>query len=387
MHQAVLETFHHSFHQNPTLVIAPGRINLIGEHTDYNEGFVLPAAIDKGIVFAVAANHTSTCRIIALDLDDQFEVDLDEIRPLDSPSWPNYLLGVIHQFQIHGYPISGFDCVFGGNIPVGAGLSSSAAVECGIGYALSVIFDLKISRMDLVRMAQKAEHTFPGVQCGIMDQFASTFGEENHVVRLDCRSLEYEYFPFDMSEYKILLCDTRVSHSLANSEYNTRRQECESGVKILQKFYPNVKTLRDTTHEMLLTLQKNADPVIFKRCSYVVEENLRVIQTCEALSQGQVELVGEYLYQSHEGLQHLYEVSCPELDFLVEETLENPDVLGARMMGGGFGGCTLNLVKADCTESVAKKLSDRYESQFGRKPGIYITSITSGVREILLPVG
>lgn len=383
MYQTILESFQKHFHSTPTLVNAPGRINLIGEHTDYNEGFVLPAAIDKGIVFAVAPNHTTRCRMIALDLNDSYETELHDLHPV-SVSWANYLLGVVHQFQINGYAVGGFDCVFGGNIPVGAGLSSSAAVECGIGYALSLVFDLNISRMDLVKMAQKAEHTFPGVQCGIMDQFASTFGKADHVVRLDCRSLDYEYFPFDMSGLKILLCDTRVTHSLSDSEYNTRRKECETGVAYLRNAYPEVRSLRDVNADMLAAHQHEMDPVIFKRCSYIVAENDRVLQTCEALSQGNPALAGKLLYQSHEGLQHLYEVSCPELDFLVEQTRENPEVMGARMMGGGFGGCTLNLVKSAHVESVAAELSRLYEAKFGIKPGIYITGITEGVQEVLL---
>ncbi|MEZ4774287.1 MAG: galactokinase [Bacteroidia bacterium] len=382
MHQTILETFQKHFHHTPTLVIAPGRINLIGEHTDYNEGFVLPAAIDKGIVFAVAPNHTTRCRIIAMDLKDEYETELHDLQPV-SVSWANYLLGVVHQFQLNGYAVGGFDCVFGGNIPVGAGLSSSAAVECGIGYALSLIFDLNISRMDLVKMAQKAEHTFPGVQCGIMDQFASTFGKANHVVRLDCRTLDYEYFPFDMRAHKILLCDTRVTHSLSNSEYNTRRKECEAGVAIIRNTFPHVHSLRDVNADMLAAHEDQMDPVVFKRCSYVVEENDRVIKTCEALSQGKLARVGELLYKSHEGLQHLYEVSCPELDFLVELTRDNPEVMGARMMGGGFGGCTLNLVPSAYAETVAEELSSQYEAKFGIKPGIYITSITDGVQEII----
>ncbi|MEZ4827413.1 MAG: galactokinase [Bacteroidia bacterium] len=381
MIQHILELYHQHFSYPPVLVNAPGRINLIGEHTDYNEGFVLPAAIDKSIVFALAPNHTNTCRLVAADLNDHFETTLTDLKPVNK-SWANYVLGVVYQFQQHGYPVGGFDCVFGGDVPVGAGLSSSAAVECGTGYALSLAFGLNISRMDLVKMAQKAEHTFAGVQCGIMDQFASTFGKNGHVVRLDCRSLDYEYFPFDMSGYKLLLCDTKVTHALSDSEYNTRRQECESGVTTLRNWFPGIHSLRDVTSEMLASHRYDFDPVIFKRCSFVVAENERVHQTCKALNEGNLPLAGKLIYQSHEGLQHLYEVSCPELDFLVDQTRDNPFVLGARMMGGGFGGCTLNLVRTEEADRITNGLKTAYESRFGITPGIYLTAITDGVREI-----
>ncbi|MCB0842027.1 MAG: galactokinase [Bacteroidetes bacterium] len=375
----IQDFFIQKYQHQPTLFTAPGRINIIGEHTDYNMGLVLPAAIDKAITFAVAPNESREIRITAIDLGEEVSVFVDEISPLNR-QWPNYLLGVVDQLQRNGYKFGGFDCVFGGNIPLGAGLSSSAAVECGLAFALNHIFDLGIEKMELVKMAQLAEHTYAGVKCGIMDQFASTFGKENHVVRLDCRSLDYEYFPLNMSGYKIMLCNTRVSHSLADSEYNTRREECETGVQILQKHYPGVQSLRDTNIQQLQKHVAEFPPVIYQRCKYVVEEIQRVEDSCAALNEGNIEHVGQLMYQSHHGLQHEYQVSCPELDFLVDLVRDDSRVLGSRMMGGGFGGCTINIVKADAVEGLTETCINAYEKQFGHKPEIYITSITDGCR-------
>jgi galactokinase len=246
----ILKAFASQFGTEPLLVRSPGRINLIGEHTDYNEGYVLPAAIDKEMILAVAQNNTNSCRLYSLDYNERVEVSLDAIRP-SATAWANYLLGVVDQLQKAGYPLSGFDCAFGGDIPIGAGLSSSAALECGTAYALSQLFDLRIDRQLLIRYAQKAEHTFAGVQCGIMDQFASVMGKENHALQLDCRSLEYAYFPLELGQYQIILLDTQVKHSLASSEYNTRRLECEQGVAAVQQQHPHVKSLRDVSLPML----------------------------------------------------------------------------------------------------------------------------------------
>uniref|UniRef100_UPI001A9784FE galactokinase n=1 Tax=Sabulibacter ruber TaxID=2811901 RepID=UPI001A9784FE len=299
-----------------------GRVNLIGEHTDYNEGFVLPAAIDKEIYFAIAPNGTQEMRAYSFDLNEKGTFSLEQVEPTQT-AWANYLLGVVAQLQKAGHAVPGFDLVFGGNIPMGAGLSSSAAVECGLAYALNHLFGYGVEKMDLVKMAQKAEHEYAGVMCGIMDQFASMFGKRDHVVRLDCRSLEYQYFPFDMREYRLVLCDTQVKHSLASSEYNTRRQECETGVAILQKHYPQIHSLRDVTLEMLAQHQAEFDPVVYRRCTYVVQENLRVEEGCLDLERGDLEAFGQKMFASHQGLQHDYEVSCPELDFLAEKAKES----------------------------------------------------------------
>ena len=375
----IKEIFIEKYQHQPTLFTAPGRINIIGEHTDYNLGFVLPAAIDKAITYAVAPNSLDSIRLMAADLGEDVSISINEVKPVGK-KWANYLLGVVAQFQVNNYAIGGFDCVFGGNIPLGAGLSSSAAVECGLAFALNHLFELNIPKMELVKMAQLAEHTYAGVQCGIMDQFASTFGKDNHVVKLDCRSLEYEYFPFNMEGYKIMLCNTKVSHSLADSEYNTRRQECESGVAILQKHYPEIESLRDVDLETLAKHQDEFPEIVYQRCKYVVGEIQRVEEACDALNQGNLTRVGELMYQSHDGLQHDYAVSCPELDFLVDESRKENRILGARMMGGGFGGCTINLIEAGAVEEVSANFTEAYTKKFGRAPEVYITSITDGCR-------
>lgn len=366
----------------PLLVRSPGRINLIGEHVDYNDGLVLPAAIDKEIVFAVALRLDTRCRLQAFDYDEFYEFDVRECRRVDHP-WANYLIGVVAQLQRVGYILPGFDCLFGGNIPIGAGLSSSAALECGLAFALSELLDLRIKAIDLIRYAQKAEHDFAGVTCGIMDQFANMFGKKNRVVRLDCRSMEYHYFPFKMSTYKIVLFDTRVKHSLAASEYNLRRQECRAGVDILKKYHPKIINLRDVSPEMLAALRSEMPATVYRRCKFVVEEIARVDAACQDLQDGNLRAFGEKMYLSHQGLQHDYQVSCPELDFLVAQTLDEDAVIGARMMGGGFGGCTINLVHAKATDAISRKISLAYKAAFGEVPEVYPVEICAGTSVIL----
>ncbi|WP_240676253.1 galactokinase [Botryobacter ruber] len=373
----IVAKFNELYQQEPVVVRSPGRVNLIGEHTDYNEGFVLPAAIDKEVYFAIAPTNTDTFRAYSYDMKEDASFDLNQIRPSQT-AWANYLLGVVAQFQKAGHQVQGFDLVFGGNIPIGAGLSSSAAVECGLAFALNHIFGFNVEKFELVKMAQRAEHEYAGVKCGIMDQFASMFGKEGHVVKLDCRSLDYQYYSSDLDSYRIVLCDTQVKHSLASSEYNTRRQECEAGVAILHKHYPQVKSLRDVTLQMLEQHKDEFEPVIYKRCLYVVSENNRVEEACHNLEQGDLQAFGEKMYLSHAGLQHDYEVSCPELDFLVDQTRNDDDVLGARMMGGGFGGCTINIVKLAELENFSRRIEAAYEQQFGRKPQIYVAQIVDG---------
>lgn len=359
------------------MVRSPGRVNLIGEHTDYNNGFVLPAAVNKEIYFAIAPNGTDNMRVYAFDLQEQATFDLNQVAR-QKIGWANYLLGVVAQFQKAGHAVKGFNLVFGGNVPMGAGMSSSAAVECGLAYALNYLFAFNIEKFTLVKMAQKAEHEFAGVMCGIMDQFASMFGKHNHVVKLDCRSLEYQYYPFNIEDYRIVLCDTQVKHSLASSEYNTRRKECETGVAILQKHYLQVKSLRDVTLEMLTRHQHEFDPVVYKRCRYVVEENLRVEEACSDLEQGNLEAFGQKMYASHQGLQHDYEVSCPELDFLADAAKQSGAALGARMMGGGFGGCTINLVKLERLDDFTARMSEAYQKHFGITLKTYVAQIVDG---------
>lgn len=376
MIQQTREKFIQLFGKEPLIVVSPGRINLIGEHTDYNDGFVLPAAIDKKIVYAVALNGTRQCNAHAVFTHETVSFDLNNVVP--TPGWINYLMGVVYQLQQGNYPVEGFDCVIAGDIPVGAGMSSSAAVEGGLVAALDEIFQYGMSRMDMALLGQRAEHSFPGVKCGIMDQFANLHGKKDQVVRLDCRSLEYEYFPFDFPEYRIVLCNSMVHHSLASSEYNVRRQQCEDGVKAIQTQHPEVKSLRDATMPMLEAVKTQLAGKIYNRCKYVIEEIQRVQDATTLLKKGDLKTFGQLMYATHEGLSVLYEVSCPELDFLVSLAKERPEVTGARVMGGGFGGCTINLVKQDKVDAFRDFVTARYQQQFGKVPEIYVTTIEQG---------
>lgn len=365
----------------PRIFRSPGRINLIGEHTDYNNGFVLPASVDKAVYFVISPRSDNQVILHAADLDETYTFSLDDLSKPEK-SWPQYQIGVIDQIQKAGKKIGGFQTTFGGDVPVGAGMSSSAALECCLLFGLSEIFDLELDRFTIVKMGQKVENEYVGVQSGIMDQFASVFGKEESVIRLDCRSLEYEYFPFLMKDYLLVLCDTSVKHSLASSEYNTRRLECEKGVAILQKYYPEIKSLRDASPEIVAQHREELGDVVYRRCKFMTEEILRVQEACDFLVQNDMENFGKEMYATHNGLQHEYEVSCDELDFLVEQTLDNSSVLGARMMGGGFGGCTINLVKIDGVEDFEKSMKIAYKEQFGINLPCYRVKITNGTEEL-----
>lgn len=378
--QKLAEVFETRFGKQPHLLVrAPGRINLIGEHTDYNNGFVLPAAIDKAVIFAVAQSGTSTFQFYASDLNDELVLERRDLKVNEKKTWANYLIGVIAQFEKKGYRVPPLQVAFGGNIPLGAGLSSSAAVECGLAYAINELLGFQISKVELAHMAQKAEHEFAGVQCGIMDQFASLMGKREHVIRLDCQTLEYAHFAFPMDKYQIVLCDTQVKHSLASSEYNTRRLECEEGVTLLTDYYPDVQSLRDVNLTMLEKHRKEMDPIVFDRCQYVVQENVRVLEGCKDLSAGDLEAFGKKMYASHEGLSKRYAVSCTELDFLVEQTEDKPYVSGARMMGGGFGGCTINLVRVQDIEQFETEMKRAYKARFSIDLVTYSVTIEDGV--------
>ena len=364
------------------MVRSPGRINLIGEHTDYNDGFVLPAAIDKEIYLAVARNGREECRIFSFDYRETEMFSLGDFAPAPG-GWINYIMGVVAQLLKNGHQLSGFDCVFGGNIPIGAGLSSSAALENGMGFALSELFELKLDRMTMLKYSQKAEHEYAGVACGIMDQFASMMGKAGHAIRLDCRSLDFNYFPLHLGEYQFVLSNTQVEHSLADTEYNIRRKECEEGVMMAQKHYPEINSLRDLTIMMLEQIKDELPPKVWERCSYVLEENERLLEGCRMLESGNLEGFGELMYGSHAGLSEKYEVSCPELDFLVDFTHARPEILGARMMGGGFGGCTINLVQKAQKEEFITKVTGAFEGQFGYAPEIYEVSIVDGTSRMV----
>lgn len=375
--QHIENKFKELYGESPILVRSPGRINIIGEHTDYNDGFVMPAAVSKAIYFAVKPNDKGLYRFHAYDFNENFETKTENIEPCQT-SWANYLLGVVAQFVKDGKNVPGFDCVFGGDIPVGAGMSSSAAIETGIAYALNNIFSLGYERLPLVKFAQTAEHEYAGVQCGIMDQFAVVFGQDHQAIKLDCRTLDYEYAPIKSDNYLFVLVNTGVKHSLASSEYNKRRNECNTGVRILQKYYPEVNALRDTTEEMILEHKAEFTPEVFDRCLYVVQENMRVQMASEALEKGDFQTLGELMYHSHAGLRDQYEVSCNELDFLVYTAENTEGVLGARMMGGGFGGCTINLLKRDRLELFKKIILEKYKTPEGKPPDIIEVEVAEG---------
>jgi galactokinase len=374
----VTEKFKSIFAQtDPLMVRSPGRVNLIGEHTDYNNGFVLPAAINKAIYMAVARRDDDELHIVSLDLDRSYRGHLDHIVP-SSLHWPDYILGVIQQLQIMGYPIGGFNCVFGGDIPLGAGMSSSAALECATAFALNELFGLQLDALAMVRLSQRAENVFVGVQCGIMDQFASMFGKKNHVMRLDCQSLDFAYVPFSTEGIRIVLMDSNVKHSLASTEYNTRRQQCEAGVKLINAHHPYVHSLRDVTHAMLSEYVAPVDLLINQRCEYVIEENARLLAATEDLQKGDITAFGRKMFASHEGLSEKYEVSCPQLDFLVEQVKGYSGVIGARMMGGGFGGCTINLVKEEAVSDVVAQITPVYQNAMNLELKVYIGQIEDG---------
>jgi galactokinase len=377
MKKPIESAFKKLFSKEPLLVYSPGRINLIGEHTDYNEGFVMPAAIDKKMIVAIAANQSRQGRIYSLDFDEEFAFDLDSFGPKKG-HWATYVMGVAAQLQQAGYEVQGFDMVFGGDIPVGAGLSSSAALEAAVGFALSELFDFKIPKRSLIHYAQKAEHVFAGVQCGIMDQFASVMGKKDHVIRLDCRSLEFRHFPLILPNHSILLIDTGVKHSLADSAYNTRRLECQEGVLTAQKLHPEIKSLRDMDLEILAGIQRQLSLPVFNRCKYIIEENQRVIKASESLDNSDLSGFGKTMYASHAGLSELYDVSCEELDYLVDYTKNLDFVLGSRMMGGGFGGCTINIVEKSNLEKLQKMISRDFELKFGVKSKFYEVSLENG---------
>ncbi|HEU4471589.1 MAG TPA: galactokinase [Flavisolibacter sp.] len=369
--------FAREFDQTPFFVRSPGRVNIIGEHTDYNNGFVLPAAIDKAIYVAVAPREDDRICLYSGEFAERVETSLAGMKP-SGKVWPNYILGVADQLKKRGYAIKGFNLAIDGDVPIGSGLSSSAAVECATAFALDRIFGLRISKLDLVLIAQKAEHEFAGVLCGIMDQFASAFGKKDHVIRLDCQSLDYEYVPLRLDGYAILLLNSNVKHSLASTGYNDRRAQCEAGVAMVREFEPDVRSLRDVSLEMLERHVAPRDQLIYRRCRYVVEENERLLQGCEDLKKGNVGALGKKMFASHDGLSREYEVSCPELDFLVDAVRNHPDVLGARMMGGGFGGCTINLVREDAIEQLTKEVSAAYKEQLGKELTPYTARIEDG---------
>jgi galactokinase len=375
----VLASFRQEFGEPAVVVRSPGRVNLIGEHTDYNHGFVLPAAVDRGIVMAVRARSDRRYVLHALDLDRRLEGDLMQLAP-HPERWPNYLLGVLDQLQKAGKSVGGFELVYGGDLPIGAGMSSSAALECGLAFALNELFDLGLDRLTMAKLSQAAEHSFVGVKCGIMDQMASLMSQKDHVMMLDCQDLSCRFVPF-RSQVKIFLCDTQVERALAESGYNQRRSQCEAGVALLRKHAPDVQSLRDVSLELLEAHRAEFDPIIYRRCRYVIEENLRVIAACAALESEDLPAFGRLMNQSQQGLSKAYQVSCPELDLLAEAAAALPGVLGARMMGAGFGGCTINLVQAGQEEAFVQGMAPAF-AKIGKTPKIHSCAPHGGTERL-----
>ena len=390
---AIRTQFSNHFNYNAALVVkSPGRINLIGEHIDYNHGFVLPAAIDKFIELAIGKRTDGAIHMVALDLEETIILPIHNLAP-HATVWVNYIIGVVDQVfnnlatnennfaKIKEDFNGGFSICIQGNIPLGAGLSSSAAVECAVLFALNELYNLSLTRMQMALMAQSAEHKFAGVNCGIMDMFASLHGQKNKAILLDCDSLAFTYYPLALNDYSIVLFDTQIKHALASSEYNTRRLECEQGLKIIQEKYPTVKTFRDISLEQVEACLASNDvnrSKVYQRCKYVVEEIQRVQLAVQDLGKGDMQAFGKKMFETHKGLSKLYEVSCPELDFLVEAVSNNENVLGARMMGGGFGGCTINIIKKSAVEEITKALTANYAKKMHKELAVYITSIEDG---------
>ena len=373
-----VDFFKKTFGNEPQkIVLSPGRINIIGEHIDYNEGYVLPAAIDKIICFAFEKSNSNTSRIIAIDLEDEFEINLADPIELSDNVWTNYVRGVILQLQNKGFQFEGVNCVFSSTIPVGSGLSSSAALECGFLFGIKELYKLDIKPVDLALMGQSAEH-WVGINCGIMDQFSSVMGLENKVIKIDCRTLEYEYHNADFNDYSLILFDSNVKHSLMTSAYNERREQCEEGIAILKANFPEVKSFRDCTEDQVQSMKEKMSKDVFKRSLFVVKEIKRVIKACNALDNGDIPTLGKLMYETHEGLSKDYEVSCPELDMIVDTLKTEEAVVGSRLMGGGFGGCTINLIKKGHEERIKAKLSALYLETFGIELKIYDVKISNG---------
>ena len=378
MKNRVSQKFVELYGEGATLYTSPGRINLIGEHTDYNGGFVFPGAVDKGIVAAIRLNGTDRVRAFALDLNESAEFGLNE---QDKPvqSWACYIFGVCREIIKRGGVIGGFDTVFAGDVPLGAGMSSSAALESTFAFALNQLYNLGIEKFELARIGQSTEHNYCGVKCGIMDQFASVHGKAGHLMRLDCRSMEYSYFPFDPTKhgYRLMLVNSCVKHELVGSPYNDRRASCERVAAVLGQEF-----LRGATMEQLESIKDQISEEDYLRARYVIGEEQRVLDVCDALERDDYQTVGERMYQTHWGMSRDYEVSCEELDFLVT-IAEQCGVTGSRIMGGGFGGCTINLVKEELYDNFVKTVTEQFAEKYGHKPEIYPVVISDGSRILL----
>lgn len=369
----VKKKFVKTFKQEPLTIFSPGRINIIGEHVDYNGGFVFPAAVDKGIAAAIQKSDTGSCTAIAMDLDSAIEFELDKLKPSKEGSWENYVFGVVAEIQNRNKVVGDFNIIFKGNIPGGAGMSSSAALENSVVFGLNELFELGLTKTEMILISQKAEHNYVGVKCGIMDQYASMFGIKDNALLLDCRTIESKPYKINFKKHQLMLINTNVKHSLSDSAYNDRRSACESIAELL-----GVETLREASEEDLETIIDKVTPENYQKALYIIQEIDRVQKAAKSIEDNDLEKLGALIYGSHNGLQHQYKVSCDELDFLVDQAKKNKHVLGARMMGGGFGGCTINLINKKKAEAFAESASKAYKNKFDRDCSVYFIELSQG---------
>ena len=380
MKTRIHEKFVSLFGEGGQVFASAGRINLIGEHTDYNGGYVFPGAINKGIMAEIKLNGTNKVRAFSLDYNAQTEFGLNE-EDLPKEQWARYIFGVCRETIKRGGKVEGFDTVFAGDVPLGAGLSSSAALESTFAFALNELFGNGIDKFELAKIGQSTEHNYCGVKCGIMDQFASCFGKAGCLIRLNCKTLEYKYFPFNPKGYKLVLVDSCVKHELASSAYNKRRESCENAAAAIRKNHPEVEFLSDAKRVWLDEVRDQIPEEDFLRAEYVIGEVQRVLDVCDALERDDYETVGEMMYQTHFGMSRLYEVSCEELDFL-NKLARKMDVTGSRVMGGGFGGCTINLVRDELYEPFITAAKEQFAAKFGHEPKIYDVVVSDGARRL-----
>ncbi|MBK8515726.1 MAG: galactokinase [Saprospiraceae bacterium] len=361
------------FQTKPVMIFSPGRINIIGEHTDYNDGYVFPAAVNKGIYAAIGKSNSKTSKAYAVDKGQVIEFSLDQLKPYSQGSWQNYIVGVVAEIQNRSKILGNFNIAFGGDIPGGAGMSSSAALENSVVFGLNEIFHLGLTKNEMILVSQKAEHNYVGVKCGIMDQYASMFGIKEHALLLDCRTVKAKPFKIDFKDYELLLFNTNVKHSLSDSAYNDRRSVCESISDML-----HVKALRDATEYDLAAIKDKITPENYQKALFVIQENERAIKASKVMEDSDLIGLGNLIYASHAGLQHQYKVSCEELDFLVDQAKLNKNVIGARMMGGGFGGCTINLIKKSERSAFSSSVADAYRNKFKKDCSIYEVELSDG---------
>lgn len=374
---SIKNKFKDTHNTEPLMIFSPGRINIIGEHTDYNNGFVFPAAVNKGIIAALSKSDSNQTTVYASDFDETIKFSVNNIAPLPKESWGNYVLGVIAEIQKKGKTVDNFNMIFGGDIPSGSGMSSSAALENSVVFGLNELFDLGLSKTEMIFISQKAEHNYVGVNCGIMDQYASMFGIKNHALLLDCRSIEAIPFEINFKNHELMLINTNVKHSLSDSAYNDRRSVCEKISKML-----GIKALRDATEDDLLKVKSKVSDEDYQKALFVIQENKRAEKASKAMIDGNLEELGKLIYGSHDGLQNQYKVSCDELDFLVKHAKLNKHILGARMMGGGFGGCTINLIEKNEVKAFGMFISEAYKNKFNKDCSIYSIELSDGTHKI-----